>query len=452
MDMDISLPVNSMVGLEHTEEFARHQIDQQPSQDEPPGGLLDDLAYTMQPQQPPTEYGGPSARVLLDQPERRPQQQWQAQMPQMGKRPEHQQHQRPPGRSWPQQEAQIHQDVSQPPPPPQQQQQQQQQKQQALARESDQRNSSLLSDYAPPAAFSQVNVPVLMQQTAAAIVRWGELQKKMDVTSDAASANLAAQTQVRSSLKRDLTNLTQLADAQTKHTQRMKMRQMQAMQQTTITGNQHSFRGGVVPAVTAAGGVAPPVPIPGVRSSLGGAQGVASETRGGGPVGETFNNVPSRQVAMQQPPGVLANGPVLRAAGATNPSPYASGVSAGAPLMQQGGGGGSGGGSGGGGVSGAPPGQGNRHQGVRQRIDRTESGNKWVVLVEASLRLPPTDGPTFKQFTLMIQNCLNNYNGEVGAEVARALGTCLDPRVFDPSDIKRAQERMADIYSRFRRS
>lgn len=322
---------------------------------------------------------------------------------------------------------------------------------QALAREAEHRNSSSFSDYAPPATVSKVNVPALMQQTAAAIVRWGELQKKLDVRSDAASANLAAQSQVRSSLKRDLTNLTQLADAQTKHTQRMKIRQMQAMQQTAVAGNQGSFRGGLVPPVPGAAGAAPPIAMPGVRSSLGAAPGVGLEARGGVAVGENYNNVPTRQGAMQQPPGVLTNGPVLRAAGAANPSPYAtSGVSGGAPLIQQGGGGSSSGSSGGG--SGAPPGQSNRHQGVKQRIDRTESGNKWVVLVEASLRLPPTDGPTFKQFTLMIQNCLNNYNGDVGAEVARALGTCLDPRVFDPSDIKRAQERMADIYSRFRRS
>ncbi|CAM9529296.1 unnamed protein product [Hapterophycus canaliculatus] len=233
----------------------------------------------------------------------------------------------------------------------------------------------------------------------------------------------------------------------------MKIRQMQAMQQTTIAAAQGSFPGGPVPAMTAAAGAAPPAPMPGVRSSLGGGPAVVLEARGGVAVAETYNTVPTRQVPTQQPPGVLSHDPALRTAGAVNPSPYAtSGISGGAPLMHQGGGGGSGGSSSGsGGGAGMPPGPSNRHQVVRQRIDRTESGNKWVVLVEASLRLPHTDGPTFKQFTLMIQNCLNNYNGDVGAEVARALGTCLDPRVFDPSDIKCAQKRMANIYSRFRR-
>lgn len=298
-----------------------------------------------------------------------------------------------------------------------------------LVEEADRRKSLLLSEYVPPAAYTQLNVPVLMQQTAAAITKWGELQQSLDVTSDAAPANLAAQAQVRSSLKRDLTNLTQLADAQTKHTQRMKMRHMHAMAMKAPA--QGGFRGG---------GIA------------GGPAGPAWEARGGTPpAGEGYSNLPpKRQAPVQQPPETLA--PASHAAGAINPSPYAAnGGSVGAVLAQPGGGGG--GGSGGTAGTGAPPqAQNNRLQGIKQRIDRTEPANKWVVLVEASLRLPPADGTTFKQFTFMVQNLLNTYNGDVGAEVARALGTCLDPRVFDPTAIKRAQERMADIYSRFRRS
>lgn len=286
----------------------------------------------------------------------------------------------------------------------------------------------------PPPAFTQLNVPVLMQQTAAAIAKWGELQQNLDVTSEAAPANLAAQAQVRSSLKRDLTNLTQLADAQTKHTQRMKMRQMQALAMKPPA--QGGFRGGAVGEA----GAAPAGPV--------------LEARGGAaPAGEGYSNLPppKRQVQvtpLQQPPGPLATaGAASHAAGAVQPSPYATGSgSAGAVLAQQGGGGG--GGTPGGG---APQAQNNRLQAIRQRIDRTEPVNKWAVLVEASLRLPPADGATFKQFTFMIQNLLTSYNGDVGAEVARAMGTCVDPRVFDPMDIKRAQERMADIYSRFRR-
>lgn len=291
---------------------------------------------------------------------------------------------------------------------------------QGLVGEADGR-SLLLSEYVPPAAYTQLNVPVLMQQTTAAISRWGELQKNLDIRSDEAPANLAAQAQVRLSIKRNLTNLTQLADAQTKHTQRIKMqRKMQAM--ATKAPAQGGFRGGVV----------------------GGGAGAVLEARGGVQAGEAYNNFPPKpQVALQQPPGVLTAGAVLHGAGAAKSSPYATGSgSMGAVLTRQGSGGGGGGGLG------VPQAQNN----LRQRIDRTEPGNKWAVLVEASLRLPPGDGSTFKQFTLMVQNFLNNYNGDVGAEVARALGTCLDPRVFNPVDIKRAQERMTGIYSRFRRS
>lgn len=295
------------------------------------------------------------------------------------------------------------------------------------------REPSLLSEYVPPAAYTQLNVPVLMQQTAAAIARWGELQKNLDIRSDEAPANLAAQAQVRSSIKRDLTNLTQLADAQTKYTQRMEVRQTQAM--ATTTPVQGGIRGVV-------------------GSGLGGA---VLEVRGGMPTGEAYNNFPQKpqQVALpqQQPAGGVAARAALHGggAGASNPSPYATAGSAtvGAARINQGS---SGGGSGGSGLAVPQAHQNSRHQGVRQRIDRAEPVNKWAVLVEAALRLPPGEGATFKQFTFMIQNLLNNYNGDIGAEVARALGTCLDPRVFDPLDIKRAQERMVDIYSRFRRS
>lgn len=88
---------------------------------------------------------------------------------------------------------------------------------------------------------------------------------------------------------------------------------------------------------------------------------------------------------------------------------------------------------------------------IKQRLDRTEPRNKWVVLVDAALRLLPHEGTTYKQFFMTIQGFLNNYNGTVGAEVAQALRSCLDPRLFDPTDIKRSQERMADVYSQWAR-
>lgn len=319
---------------------------------------------------------------------------------------------------------------------------------QTLVRDADQRPPPLLSDYVPLAGFTHVNVPVLLQQTASAIVRWEELQKSLDVRSDSAPANLAAQAHVRSSLKRDLTNLTQLADAQTKHTQKMKFRQMQAMQQQATE-----------PAAAVAAAAQEVQPLPGGRNPARDGTGVGLDAaRGGVATGEAYDGFPPKrqQVVVQQPQRAPPAGGALRAAdgggGAANASSYAASNSGpiGAVLMQQG----AGGGSGGGGAQGPGPGPGapppsNRLEGIRQRIDRTEPANKWVVLVDASLRLPPGDGTTFEHFTCMIQNFLNNYNGDVGAEVARALGSCLDPRVFDPTDIKRAQERMADICSRF---
>ncbi|CAM9579327.1 unnamed protein product, partial [Ectocarpus sp. 12 AP-2014] len=127
-----------------------------------------------------------------------PLQQQQQQQQQQHRQRHHVQQQQP----WPQHEAQGHHEVSKQPLPHNPQQQQQQ----TLVRDADQRPSPLLSDYVPPAGFTHVNVPVLLQQTASAIVRWEELQKSLDVRSDSAPANLAAQAHVRSSLKRDLTN------------------------------------------------------------------------------------------------------------------------------------------------------------------------------------------------------------------------------------------------------
>ncbi|CAN0535590.1 unnamed protein product [Ectocarpus sp. 8 AP-2014] len=230
----------------------------------------------------------------------------------------------------------------------------------------------------------------------------------------------------------------------------MKFRQMQAMQQQATEP--------AAAAAAAAAAVAQGVqPLPGGRNPARDGTGVGLDAaRGGVAAGEAYDGFPPKrqQVVVQQPQRAPPAGGALRAAGggggAANASSYATSNSGpiGAVLMQQGAGGGSGGVGAQGPGPGAPP-PSNRHEGIRQRIDRTEPANKWVVLVDASLRLPPGDGTTFEHFTCMIQNFLNNYNGDVGAEVARALGSCLDPRVFDPTDIKRAQERMADICSRF---
>ena len=306
-----------------------------------------------------------------------------------------------------------------------------------------------------------------MQQTSAAIARWGDLQKVLDVRSDAATANLAAQAQARSSLKRDLTNLTQLADAQTRHIQRMKVRQVQALQ-----GTKTQSPGWFPPGGGGAASALTPTTTPG------------SVARGG-VTGEGFNFSPKTQVLSKV--GAFPGGS-MRAASIAPPSHAASG-SMGAVLMQQGAGRP-------GGAHGlsttvrgdsaddvrtagrtsewAPPMTASssrpsaplgtpspplqpqhalppqrRLQVVNERLDRTEPRNKWVVLVDACLRLSPDEGPMFKHLCVMIQGFLSNYNGTVGAEVAQALRSCLDPSVFDAMDIKRSQERMAGVYSRW---
>ena len=330
-------------------------------------------------------------------------------------------------------------------------------------------SASLLSGYVPPVANTQVDVPVLMQQTSAAIARWGDLQKNLDVRSDTATGNLAAQAQARSSLKRDLTNLTQLADAQTRHIQRMKVRQTHTLHVTKPPS-----QGWVPPGGGSVGSALTPTGTPG---------GVAR----GGATGEGFDFSPQPQVLNQAGASPAA---AMRAASIPPPSHAASG-SMGAVLMQQGAS-----------RSGVPPhavsvtarGDGaedvrttgrtsewapmtassskpstlsgtlsppplqqpqhampsqQRMQAVKEHLDRTEPRNKWVVLVDASLRLSPDEGPMFKHLCMMLQGFLSNYNGAVGAEVAQALRSCLDPRVFDAMNIKRSQERLADVYSRW---
>lgn len=372
----------------------------------------------------------------------------------------------------------------------------------------------------PPPAYTHVNVPALMQQTSAAIERWGELQNTLDITSDSATPNLAAQVQARASLKRDLTNLTQLADAQTKHIQRAKMRQLQAMQ-TNKQPAQGGFASAQVGFASAHGGFpggATARMVAGTAVGAGAGAGVGTAVSGGAMAGDAYGFPTQPHDVNPSPVGVVPA--AMRVAPMPLPSSHVTGSasSMGAVLMQQqhqqqGGGGGGPGVAHGGGLSAAarpvdhpedgrlghassdwpssPPGatrpavsstspspplppppsvavpaaapisQGLRQQHaislqhrlreIKQRLDITEPRNKWVVLVDASLRLQPHESATYKQFFMTIQGMLNNYNGAAGAEVAGALRNCLDPRVFDAQNIKRSQEMMANVYAQWAR-
>lgn len=306
--------------------------------------------------------------------------------------------------------------------------------------------------------------------------------------SEEAAANLAAQAQTRSALKRDLTDLTQLADAQTKHIQRAKIRQMQAMQamQASKAGGQGGGGGGqqgaprVGPpppllagatparAVTAAGGLATALtnevhgfpqqqhdldsvasrvssplnsmspssqggPLVSLTSSQGsagrapstptmGRQGVAEDSPMGGRSQDWSAVAPRHSVLSSSPsPPLLSTSP---------PSQQLS------QHQQQ--------------QPGAPPLQ-HRLRETKSLLDRTEPRNKWAVLIQASLRLLPHESSTYKQFLVTAVSFLNSYNGPPGADVAQALRSCVDPRVFDPKDITRSQQRMANVYAQARR-
>lgn len=327
----------------------------------------------------------------------------------------------------------------------------------------------MLSGYVPPAAYTHVNVPALMEQTSAAIARWADLQKTLDVKSDAATTNLAAQAEVRSSLKRDLTNLTQLADAQTKHIQRVKLRQMQVMQSMKSPA-QGGFSGGLraqaqtsmpiaasmgpgvvsgsvsatdalklapnKPQDVSSSGISSAVAMPATpttsspRSSSSIVAGLMQQS-GGGPGGAQASFKTSRPEYTGE----------VRAGGRPSEWPSATTTSSPPPALM---------------ASPSPPlpmqhslpTQQRLHV-VKQKLDRTDPRNKWAVLIDASLQLLPHEGSTFKQFFVTIQGFLNSYNGAGGTQVAQALQSCLDPRVFDPMDIKRSQEKMADVYSQW---
>lgn len=333
---------------------------------------------------------------------------------------------------------------------------------------------ALLSGYAPPPAYTHVNVAALMQQTAAAISRWAELQQALDVESDTATANLAAQAQTRSALRRDLTDLTQLADAQTKHVQRAKMRHTQALQ--TMQAAKPGVHGGGSLADMSSSS-SPLTNGAGVRPFQGGSSpGGAGDTHGvqqhladfnpvlphsttahntaappptghtgqmmgmPGSIGAAVRGSPSQVLARQG----LAEDPALSRSSdwpVAAARPVGLSESCSPPLP-----------------SSTPP-QAIAHatsaqqrlREIKSLLERSEPRSKWAVLVEASLGLLPHESATYKHLLAMAHNYLKKYNGVAGAEIAQALWTCMDPRVFNPEDITRSQKRMADIYSQWTR-
>ena len=286
-----------------------------------------------------------------------------------------------------------------------------------------------------------------MHQTSAIIARWKELQETLDVTSDSSTSNLSEQARARASLKRDLTNLTQLADAQTKYMQRIKMRCNQETPMSTgVSGDSiastsllasttpagrggltreeynHPTKDSAIPVSAPRGAPVVPSPFP-PENSIGA---VLMHEGGDDDVRDSLTTEQQDRsedpAAAWQPAEWPSSTPSPRQTGVPNPP---------SPAL--------------------PPQQvislQHRLHNARQRLDRAEPRNKWVVLVDACLRLMPHEGSAFEQFFVNIQSLLKNFNGPLGAEVAVALQSCFDERVFDPTDITRAQQRMADIYS-----
>lgn len=352
-----------------------------------------------------------------------------------------------------------------------------------------------MNDYIPPPAFTHVNVQALMHQTSSSIHRWGDLQKALDVACDSAAANLAAQAQARVSLKRDLTNLTQLADAQSKHIQKGKDRQRHAVHATKapaaaeFSGSGRAPATAVGSAVTRLDATVRPTP-PSLLSSAATPEEVTPRGDGMATSGEAYS-FPLEQARDLNPSGSSPAMLAVRAAGVSVPkgpplhgtsvatdtefarhgavgTPGTTHVSQASAELDR--------------ADDAVRARGVRHAEwpaataiaalpsshpptpahntlplqqrlyeVKQRLDRTEPRNKWVVLVDAAIRLLPHESPTYKQFFITIQSLLNSYNGAEGVEIAQALRSCMDPRVFDPVDIKLSQERMAGVYSQWAR-
>lgn len=369
--------------------------------------------------------------------------------------------------------------------------------------------AALLHGYTPPSTCTHINVPVLMQQTAAALSQWGELQDSLDLESDSAVANLEAQAQARFALKRDLGNLTHLADAQSQHVQGVKLRQMHAMQtMQTASGASGAVGGcpmgsprGASPLMSgsstpggtgvAAGGVSPTDTLifqqqqqqhaqgyssvgalstsPRSTHSTALADAVFSSSAGGGrtPRGTPQSNprlVPgedtptgagrptldwSAAVAGTAGVGSAARTPSLSATPSPTLLPSASPASQAQihlsqkpsppppppPSQQQQ-------------QQGSPSVQ-HRLREVKGLLDRTEQRNRWAVLIQASLQLMPHEGSTYRHFVVAILNFLSTFNGAAGAEVAQTLRGCLDPRVFDPKDITRSQQRMLLVFNQW---
>lgn len=314
-----------------------------------------------------------------------------------------------------------------------------------------------------------VNVSALLQKTAAAITRWADLQQAFEIESDTATTNLAAQAQTRAGLKRDLTDLTQLADAQTKHVQRAKMRHMQAIQakstgqatgQVDMASGQPSIPGGAGMRSIAAGGGSTHSEARGYHqhghnfAAVGATTAAAHKAVGptSSHVGPLVGVPPSHGGALRAAPstsatsrqGLVEDSPVGQGSDwpvATRPGVFARSPSPPLPVPNP---------------SQAPsPVQAKplqqRLREVKVVLDRTDPRNKWAVLIEAALGLLPHEGPTYKHFFSNALVFLNRFNGGGGVEVAQALRTCMDPRVLDPEDITRSQQRLADVYAQWTR-
>lgn len=305
-----------------------------------------------------------------------------------------------------------------------------------------------------------------MQQTGAAISRWADLQQALDIESDSAAANLAAQAQTRLALKQDLTELTQLADAQTRHV-KTKMRQMQTMQaiQAAKAAGQVAGQGDMTPGSSPlqTGGLGRLV-VPGalanseVRSfqqhaqdfnTVGTHPSAPSNTgppsSHAGPLGGV-NSFHGAGIRTPSTPSETRQGPAEEQAVGRNldwsvasQSSFSASPSPPLPI--------------------AAPSQAStqavplqrRPREIKSILDRTEPGNKWAVLIEASLGLRSHESAIFKQFLLTALKFLNTFNRPASAELSQALRTCVDPRIFDPEDITRSQQRMADVYTQWTR-
>ncbi|CAM9268946.1 unnamed protein product [Discosporangium mesarthrocarpum] len=314
--------------------------------------------------------------------------------------------------------------------------------------------NSILEGYVPPADYQQIDVAVVMHLNEGIFTQWEELLETLDITSESAPANMMAQLKLKASLKRELARLTKLADAQTKFIQRLKMLQSQKKKQQQQHQQQQHDMGLQLPSesrgVTSVSrpqsshrapmtqGIDAPVLANQITASVHTSPSSTSLQR---PTGFGQGQTGSMGMIAPRSQQLLSPAPQHQTLQQDQQTPMQQQQQQEAQQQQ------------GGGVRGqarahGAPQQNFERAAVGQRLMQTREKDRWVVMVDACLRLPPTEGGIFKEYMNMAIRCIKVYNG-ANQEVLDALQSCLSPHVFNPGGIQPAQQALASAYTQW---